>query len=117
MIEDFWKRLQGIDHWPETQAEITGVFRFEGRRNRKLAVVSFRYKDESGFYHTGQFRKDAYSSIYNVSMGDMINVRYNPARPDRYWSDECGLPVQTSFFLMWAVVAMALLFLLITSIK
>jgi hypothetical protein len=115
MIEELWKRLRGIDDWPETGAEVTGVFRFEGRRNRKIAVVSIRYKDECGLYHTGQFRGDIYSSVYNISMGDLIKVQYDPARPDRYWSDECGLPVQTPFFLLLAVAAAALIFVLITS--
>ena len=117
VIEELWKKLRGIDDWPETEAEVTGVFQFEGRRNSKNAVVSFRYKDESGRYHAGQFRGDIYSSIYHISMGDMISVKYDPARPERYWSDEAGLPVQTPLFL-WSVIATALLlYVLIASRK
>lgn len=118
MIEELWRKLRGIDRWPETEADVAGVYRFEGRRNCKLAVVSFRYKDENGRYHTGQLRVDTYSSIYNLSVGDVINVRYNPARPDRFWSDECGLPVQTSLLVAWAIAALALLsYVLISSSK
>lgn len=117
VIEELWKRLEGIDDWPLTEAEVTAVLRYVGRRNSKHALVSIRYKDQSGRYHTGQLRGDIYSSIYSVSMGDMITVQYDPARPGRYWSDECALPVQTSFFLIWALAAVALLFLLLTSTR
>lgn len=115
MIEELWRKLRGIDHWPETEAEVSGVYRFEGRRNRQMAVVNIRYKDESGCNHTGRFRVDTHSSFYNLSMGDLISVRYNPTRPDRYWSDECGVPVQTPLFIAWAIVGIALLYYVLIS--
>lgn len=116
MLEELWKKLRGIDRWPETEAEVTGIFRFDGRRNRKLAVVSLRYKDENGHYHSPQFRVDSYSPIYNFSMGEITSVRYNPASPDRCWPEAYGLPVQTPLLLVWLVAATALLlYVLITS--
>jgi hypothetical protein len=91
VVEELWIKIRGIDRWPETVAEVTGVFRFRGRRS-DLAVVTFRYKDEAARDQTGQFRVDSYSSIYNLSIGDVISIRYNPAHPDKYVS-VCSSPL------------------------
>ena len=108
MLEELWKKLPGVDE-PETEAEVTGVSRFVGRRNSKLAVVKFRYKDQCGGSHRGLFRVNDYSSIYNLSIGDKTRVRYSPRRPDRYWSDERGIPVETPLLLAWAIAAIVIL--------
>lgn len=109
MIEELWRRLRGIDHWPETEAEVTGVSRFLARHNRKRAVVSLSYIDDAGTRHIGQLWVNDYSSIYNLSMGERISVRYNPARPNKCWCDESGLPIGVPLLLIWAVAAIALL--------
>jgi hypothetical protein len=109
MIEELWTKLRGIDRWPRTEAEVTAVSRFEGNRNRKIAIIRFRYKDGEGCSHGGQVRVNDYSSLYHISTGDKTNVRYMPKHPDRYWSEERGVSVETPLVLVWAVAFIAML--------
>jgi hypothetical protein len=114
MVEELWRKLRGVDRWPQTEAEVTAVSRFEGRRNRKIAVVRFRYKDQAGCSHGGQVRVNDYSSLYHISIGDKTTVRYRPNHPDRYWSDERGVSVETPLLLIWAVAFIAMLSYVLT---
>jgi len=109
MVEEFWRKLRGIDTWPQTEAEVTAVSQFEGRRNLKIAVVRFRYQDHGGGSHGGQVSVNDNSSLYHISIGDKTSVRYRPNRPDDFWLEERGLPVETPLLLLWAVAFIAML--------
>ncbi|WP_239462054.1 DUF3592 domain-containing protein [Occallatibacter savannae] len=96
---------------------MTAVSRFEGRRNRKIAVVRFRYKDQAGSTYGGHVRVNDSSSLYHISTGDKTTVRYRPNHPDRYWSEERGVPVETSLLLIWAVAFAAMLAYVLTAFR
>jgi hypothetical protein len=65
---------------------------------------------QSGFYFIGDE-----SSLYNLDEGDTFAIRYNPARPERYFSSEYTMPFWWKF---WAVLiaAFALVFLYILTV-
>ena len=80
-------------------------------------IVGFRYRTMDGQDFSGSFASDINSSLYGMTEGDAFSLSYNPARPERYWSDDYGLGFGDSSLLItiWLIGLVAILFLVLTS--
>jgi len=93
MLIELWERLRGYDRWIETTA------RFEaadvkksvhvdswGRRKAHYATSdTIAWTDQQGNIHRDSFRVSDSSSLYLMVDGEQVDIRYNPARPNRYY--------------------------------
>jgi hypothetical protein len=102
-------RIRGIDRWPETQAQLTSVFRYVGRgpkgRPRARAILKFRYTTLTGQDCSGELRITPLSPAYVAKEGETFSIRYDPAQPNRYW---CGIPERARGLLLLLVFPAAL---------
>ena len=110
MLEELWKKAHGIDKWPETEATVSSVVRVPtARRRGEINIVRFSYKTSDGTLLTGIFRADKYTALFEISTGDAFTLRFNPKKPNRYWSDGYGLPAGTGLFVIWALAVTVIL--------
>ncbi len=93
MLIELWERLRGYDRWIETTA------RFEaadvkksvhvdswGRRKAHYASSdTIAWTDQQGNTHRDSFRVSEGSSLYLMVDGEQVTIRYDPARPRRYY--------------------------------
>jgi hypothetical protein len=99
VIEELLAKLRGVDKWPETQATVVSVDRVvaEGRYAAR-ATVTFSYRPAGGEIQSGTFFVGDQSSLYNLDETDTFPVRYNPARPESFYSSEYTIPFWWKFY-------------------
>ena len=113
MIEELLAKLRGVDKWPETEAGVVSVDRIaaEGRYPGR-ATISFTYRPSGGEIQSGTFIVGDQSSLYNLDEKDSFPVKYNPARPERFYSSEYTIPYWWKFYSI-LICAFVLVFLYI----
>jgi hypothetical protein len=79
-------------------------------------ILGFRYRTLNGQEFPGTYRSDIASPMYVMSEGDKFPLRYNPARPERYWSDLYGLGLgdRSLFVTLWPIALVTILILLLS---
>lgn len=121
VLEIAWKAIRGIHRWPETQAQVTSVYRYTAPpskgRSRSKVIVGFRYHTLDGQEFSGSYGSDINSPLYAVTEGETFSLCYNPARPERYWSDIYGLGLGDRSLLIafWLIGFVTILILVLTS--
>jgi hypothetical protein len=102
MLEELWAKFRVVDKWPETRATVTTVDRApaEGRAAAK-ATITFNYRPSEGDIQSGTFFIGNQSSLYNLDENDTFPIRYNPTRPERFFSSEYTIPF---WWKWWAVL-------------
>ncbi len=96
MLIELWERLRGYDKWTITTARFESAdFRQTGHLD-KNGNVSYTYAsddelvwtDVSGTKHSARFTVPDDSPLYQFIGGESVAIRYDPARPDRYYYRE-----------------------------
>jgi hypothetical protein len=97
MLIEIWERLRGYDKWVETQAKFeSSDVEKKPIRDRSGTVVDYRYvsgdlltwTDRQGKKQSASFTVPDDSPIYQMVGGESVTIRYNPARPDRFYYRE-----------------------------
>ena len=93
MFEDLVAKIRGVNSWPETLATISSVAKYQqsvGKYGGTQArsCISFWYRDGHQNIQSGEFTVDEDSPLFNEEKDSTFTIRYNPARPNRYWSTE-----------------------------
>ena len=80
-------------------------------------IVGFRYHTLNGQEFSGTFGSDINSPLYAMVEGDTFPLSYNPARPERYWSDMYGLGFgdRSLLITIWLIAMVTILILVFTS--
>jgi len=87
---------------------------------RDWADVTFRYTDGDGGYQAGCYTVDSYTSLYNVEADDTFSIRYNPARPEEYFSSDYESTAESrlwGFLISGAIFLVAVIWLLVQAFK
>src|ERR1035437_9363474 len=92
MLMECYVRHRGIDQWPRVDATVKSAVQHPGRFT--VCKLVFAYVDLHGELHAVRCGIHNDSSLFNVVQGDTFPVRYNPAKPSQWFSDEYGLPVR-----------------------
>jgi hypothetical protein len=97
MLIEIWERLRGFDKWIETEAKIeSSKVEAEAIKNSHGAVRDYVYSsgdtltwtDAAGEKHSAGFKVPDDSPLYQLVGGETVTIRYDPARPDRYYFRE-----------------------------
>lgn len=95
MLIEFWERLRGYDKWIETEAKIESSDIHEADIKNQYGQTMVReydagdriaWSDAQGGQHQGKFSADEESPLYQLVDGNTFTIRYNPARPDRFYN-------------------------------
>jgi hypothetical protein len=91
MLKELWAKMRGVDKWPEMQATVRRVERYElssrySEEPRKLVDVTFAYTDGHGDLQYGWITVDYLSDLFEGKEDDTFPIRVNPAHPDQYYS-------------------------------
>ena len=99
MVEEILARLRGVSKWPEVEATVYSVNRNPAQgRSPATATVTFSYRPDGGEVHSGSFFIGDQSSLYYLDENGTFPLRYDPARPERFWSDEYVVPSWWKFY-------------------
>jgi hypothetical protein len=93
MLIEIWERLRGYHKWTESQATI------ESANVEKTAITgsadpvrytsasanTLAWNDQTGQKHSAKFVLSEDSPLFSLKQGDAVTIRYNPARPDRFY--------------------------------
>lgn len=127
MLEEAWVKFRGIDKWPVTQAKVRFVEQYEEppTQNRyarfplaKAADITFAYSDGSPDGKYGSITVSETSSLYDAKENDLFPIRFNPKRPEQYYSTESELaqravsrilPIVASVVAVVAAIVIAIL--------
>jgi hypothetical protein len=96
MFIELYERLLGYDKWTETTAHFEAADLQKTAHTDKAGNVSYTWAsldtivwtDQMGAAHSASFKVPDDSPIYQMIDGDTVNIRYNPAKPDRYYYRE-----------------------------
>jgi hypothetical protein len=96
MLIERWERLRGYDQWTITTARYESAeFKQTGHLERN-GDITYTYASEdelvwtdtSGSRHSASFAVPDDSPLYQNIGGESVEIRYDPARPDRYYYRE-----------------------------
>jgi hypothetical protein len=97
MLRELWPKVRGMDKWPEVQATVRQIERYEMpvmagmpyyRPPRSLADLTFAYVDPGGDHQYGSITVGEESSLYDSQENDTFTIRVNPKYGDQYFSPE-----------------------------
>jgi hypothetical protein len=102
MLIEILERLRGYDKWIETEARVDYAAkirkalgkRFQESPDSRVSGQLLVWKDQYNRTQWGTFITLDTSPLYQLLDGETITIRYNPARPGRYYC--------RSHFLSWA---------------
>jgi len=98
MLKDLFAKIHPADKWPEVQATVRIVNRYEepavGRYElpRNVAEVTFGFTDGQGEHQYGAILVSDNSSLYDAKENDTFSIRINPANSDQYDFSEAIKP-------------------------
>jgi hypothetical protein len=123
MLIEAWERLHGYRNWTPVAAKVRSVavtdagIGMAGNSKdapaRSLALQTdcvIVWQDQHGAEHEVQFTAFEESPLYQLSEGETVNIRVNPARPAEFYLP--GLAV-SSLVRAWRAALFALLFVLV----
>lgn len=101
MLIELWERLRGYDKWADTEARVVSFDTYRrlfgaGAKTRPTSRMSsdlLTWKDGKGARRYSGFINFDTSPLYQLLDGNKITIRYDPAKPDRYYNRE--------YFLSW----------------
>jgi hypothetical protein len=93
MLIELWERLRGYDKWIETQAKVDSASeirkalgkRFQESPESRVSGRLLIWKDQYNRTQCGGFLAHDISPLYQLLDGETIAIRYDPAKPDRYY--------------------------------
>jgi hypothetical protein len=99
MLIEIWECLRGYNKWVRTEATIQSSTLQEPEAGKEWgekrnydhtyftwqATCEIAWTDASGNSHTGKFVADERSSLFHLYEGQTVELRYNPANPDRFY--------------------------------
>jgi hypothetical protein len=93
MLIEIWERLCGYDKWIETQAKVDSASeirkmlgkRFQESPESRSSGRLLFWKDQYNRTQCGAFVTHDISPLYQLLDGETITIRYDPAKPDRYY--------------------------------
>jgi hypothetical protein len=97
MLIELWERLRGYDKWIEAQARIeSSDVEKRPLTDRYGKVVDYAYSsgdrvtwtDPQGEKQYADFTVPDDSPLYQLVGGESVTIRYDPAKPDRYYFRE-----------------------------
>jgi hypothetical protein len=97
MLVEIWERLRGYDKWIETQAKIeSSDVDKRPLTDRYGNVIDYAYSsgdtltwtDRQGEKQYADFTVPDDSPLYQLVGGETVTIRYDPAKPDRYYFRE-----------------------------
>jgi hypothetical protein len=121
VFASLYRKLRGIDRWPETQATVVSIADPGGNDNPRngppIVRISFFYHDAAGSMQGGDLVADSRTSLYNLHKDEQFPIRFNPRRPEEFSCWEAHDPVTAGIreigLLVGAIaalIAMAVLF-------
>jgi hypothetical protein len=97
MLKELWSKMRGMDKWPEVQATVRNVERYEMpvmasvpyyQPPRSFAELTFDYADPNGDHQYGSITVGEESTLYDAQENDSFTIRVNPDHGDQYYSHE-----------------------------
>jgi hypothetical protein len=93
MLIEIWERLRGYDKWIQTEARIDSAGaarkalgkRYRVSNSSRFSANLLVWRDQRGKTHYGAFVNHDTSPLYQLLEDETITIRYDPARPDRYY--------------------------------
>jgi hypothetical protein len=93
MFIEFFERLFGYDQWIETTARFEAADLQKHVQNSTYVGETVSYTsrdtivwtDQQGGQHRASFSVGEGSPVYQQYDGSQVTIRYNPARPDRFY--------------------------------
>ena len=92
MLIEFWERLRGYDKWVRTDAVIcrSGFEETEhkGRYSTYYTTEAgdvIEWTDQTGEKQYADFNAPEGSKLFQLTKGDAVEIRYNPAKPDDFY--------------------------------
>jgi len=93
MIIELWERLRGYDKWIETTARFEAadvekheyVDRYVRSHEIYASCDTLAWADTEGNIHRDTFKVGESSPLYLMVDGEEVTIRYDPARPGRYY--------------------------------
>src|ERR1700677_1384026 len=92
MLIEIWERLRGYDKWAQTnavgcrsgrkQAEHQGGY---GASFTTEAGDVIEWTDPTGEKQYADFNAPEGSKLFQLTTGDTVEIRYNPAKPDDFY--------------------------------
>lgn len=123
MLIEIWERLRGYDKWIPVEARVYSTSEIRkklGKRYHASPSSQFSgellvWQDQRGETRFGTFLTHETSPLYQLVEGEPIAIRYNPAKPGRYYCRPhftacCGLIAKWIFmgtiglgFIAWRI--------------
>ena len=111
MLIEIWERLRGYDKWVQTNAVVcrsgTEQVLHEGRRPYFTTEAGdvIEWTDPTGEKQYAEFNAPEGSKLFQLTTGDAVEIRYNPAKPDDfYYRDLLQLRVRQAAGATFAVL-------------
>jgi hypothetical protein len=95
MLIDIWERLRGYDKWVQTNAVVcrsgTEKVEHQGRYGPYFTTEAgdvIEWTDPTGEKQYADFNAPEGSKLFQLTTGDTVEIRYNPAKPDDFYYRE-----------------------------
>jgi hypothetical protein len=96
MLIEIWERLRGYDKWVQTEAKIESSDVEKTAHSDRYGNVSYTWAsgdllawtDRQGQKQYAEFTVPDDSPLYQLVGGETVTIRYDPARPDRFYFRE-----------------------------
>jgi len=92
MLIEIWERLRGYDRWTQTNAVVcrSGTEKVEqhGRQGTYFTTEAgdvIEWTDPTGEKQYADFNAPEGSKLFQLTTGDTVEIRYNPAKPDDFY--------------------------------
>jgi hypothetical protein len=98
MLKNLLEKLRGQDNWPEVQAVVRSILKYDEEPTRGYALprnfaeVTFAYTDTQQEHQYGSITVEDSSSLYDAKENDTFTIRVNPAHPEKYYSPDGTTP-------------------------
>jgi hypothetical protein len=115
MLIEIWEHLRGYDKWTRTNAVVcrSGTEKIEqhsrsGTYYTTEAGDVIEWTDQTGGKQYADFNAPEGSRLFQLTQGDSVEIRYNPAKPDDfYYRDLVKMKVRRAALSALAVVLVA----------
>jgi hypothetical protein len=102
MLIEIWEHLRGYDKWVETRATVVSSETLRKRLGKRIpnprtdqfSSDLLLWKDQRDEFHCGPFVNHEGSHLFQTLEGETVSIRYDPAKPDRFYTRE--------YFVSWA---------------
>jgi ribosomal 30S subunit maturation factor RimM len=92
MLIEIWEHLRGYDKWAQTNAVVcrsgTEQVEHQGRYGTYFTTEAgdvIEWTDPTGEKQYADFNAPEGSKLFQLTTGDTVEIRYNPAKPDDFY--------------------------------